>query len=303
VIYADGSATVSTAAHDLGTGAYTILTQIAAETLGLPVEKVTVKLGDTVLPMAPVAGGSQTSASAGSAVKVACAKALSALKERAGADPQSPLHQKSAKAISVENGRIFVKENPVMGETVPELLKRNGGRPIEAKADTSPPSKADDANPAAGNLVNPERLSKYAWGAQFVEVRIDPQLGRILVPRSVGAFAAGKILNAKTAHSQIMGGIVWGLSMALFENTVHDPSRGKVVNDNLADYLVPVNPDIASIDCFFVDEPDTQVNPIGAKGIGEIGITGVAAAVCNAVYHATGKRIRELPITLEHLLA
>jgi xanthine dehydrogenase YagR molybdenum-binding subunit len=302
-IKADGSATVSTAAHDLGTGAYTVLTQAAAETLGIPVERITTKLGDSDLPMSPVAGGSQTTASSGSAVKMAALKAVASLKERAGADPKSPLFKKQAKEIDVGDGRIFVKGDPSKGETIAELLQRNGGRPIEGKADVTPPSRPGDANQSAGGSTNKEKFSKNAWGAQFVEVHIDPQLGKIRVPRLVGAFAAGKILNAKTAHSQIMGGIVWGLSMGLFEHTVHDPVRAKVVNDNLADYLVPVNPDVQTIDCFFVDEPDKEVNPIGAKGIGEIGITGVAAAISNAVYHATGKRIRELPITLEKLMA
>ena len=301
-ILADGRVVVSTAAHDLGTGTYTVLAQLASETLGVPIENVKVELADTVLPQAPGSGGSQTAASAGSAVKAACEKALSALKERATADPASPLSGKEAKAITVADGRIFLKENPSTGESIVDLLRRNGGRPVEGKSDVSPPSKPNAEHEDAGAAQNVEQYSKHAWGAQFAEVRIDLQLGHIRVARWVGAFAGGRILNAKTAHSQIMGGIVWGISMALFEHTVYDPHRAKVVNDNLADYLVPANADIPPIDCFFVEERDEHVNPIGVKGIGELGITGAAAAVANAVYHATGKRLRDLPITLDRVI-
>jgi xanthine dehydrogenase YagR molybdenum-binding subunit len=299
----DGIAVVKTAAHDLGTGAYTILAQIAAATLGIPVEQIVVRLGDTDFPPAPAAGGSQTSASVGSAVKVVSQKALAALKERAGADPASPVFQVAAKDVAVGHGRIFIMDNPSKGESISDLLRRNGGRPVVAQGSAVPPAKPGQDNTPSANPENIERYAKNAWGAQFAEIQIDPDLSTIRVTRLVGAFAAGKILNAKTAHSQIMGGIVWGVSMALLEQTVHDPVRGHVVNDNLADYLVPVNRDIPQIDCFFVDEPDHVVNPLGVKGIGEIGITGVAAAISNAVYHATGRRIRDLPITLDKLLA
>jgi xanthine dehydrogenase YagR molybdenum-binding subunit len=301
-IKADGTASVKTAAHDLGTGAYTILAQITSETLGIPVGRIEVKLGDTDLPTAPAAGGSQTSASVGSAVKVACQKALASLKERASADENSPLFQIKAKELAVTNGRIFAAQDSSKGESVADLLGRNGSRPVTAQGSAAPPSKPGQDTPVTDPEAM-EKYSKYAWGAQFAEVRIDPALREIRVPRLVGAFAAGKILNAKTAHSQIMGGIVWGVSMALLEHAIHDPVKGHVVNANLADYMVPVNPDIRQIDCFFVDEPDKVVNPLGAKGVGEIGITGVAAAICNAVYHATGMRVRELPITLDKILA
>ncbi len=301
-ILADGRAIIGTASHDLGTGTYTILTQIAAETLGIPPDRVTVQIADTTLPEAAVSGGSQTAASVGSAVQAACMKALSSLKERASGDDRSPLFKKQAPEIAVGDGRIFKKEEPSTGEAIGDLLRRNGGRPIDARSDVTPPSKPSESSENAGASQNLEQFSKHAWGAQFVEVRIDPELKEIRVPRVVGAFAAGRILNAKTARSQIMGGIVWGLSMALLEQTIYDPRRGKVVNDNLADYLVPVNPDIGQIDCFFVDEKDEHVNPLGVKGVGELGITGVAAAVVNAIYHATGRRVRELPVTLDKLL-
>jgi xanthine dehydrogenase YagR molybdenum-binding subunit len=293
-LLADGRAIISTAAHDLGTGTYTTMTQIAAETLGLPVGQVKVELADTAFPQAAGAGGSQTSASVGPAVQAACKKVLASAKERATADPKSPLFQKTAEEIDAGEGRLFLKSRPNVGETIASLLQRNGGRPIEASSESGPPAVAQGEGGKP-----PEEFSKHAWGAQFVEVRIDQRLGEIRVSRVVGAFAAGRILNAKTARSQITGGIVWGISAALLEHTIYDPNRAKVVNDSLADYLVAVNPDIPPIDCFFVEEKDEHVNPLGVKGIGELGITGAAAAVANAVYHATGKRCRDLPITLE----
>jgi xanthine dehydrogenase YagR molybdenum-binding subunit len=293
-VLADGRAVVGTASHDLGTGTYTILSQIASETLGIPIERIKVELGDSRLPEAAGAGGSQTTASVGNAVQAAAKKALDHLKERAAADPKSPLHEKDAKDMAVGGGRIFLKDEPSTGESIADLLTRNGGRPIEVRADITPGG--------AGEGKPKFPFSAHAWGAQFAEVRINPRLGEIRVSRFVGAFAAGRIVNPKTARSQVMGGIVWGISMALMENTIYDPNRGKVVNDNLADYLVPVNHDIPPIDCFFVDEEDKQVNPLGVKGVGELGNTGSAAAVANAVYHATGRRLRDLPITLDQLL-
>jgi xanthine dehydrogenase YagR molybdenum-binding subunit len=301
-IRADGSAVVSTAAHDLGTGAYTILAQIASDALGIAVSQIQVKLGDSRLPMSPGAGGSQTSASAGSAVSAACRKAQSALRERAIADPQSPFFQKQAKTIRVSQGKIELIDDSSITETIADLLGRNGGRAIAATATVGPPKKPTDPDLQSADPENIERFSKHAWGAQFAEVRIDPDLRELRVTRMLGAFAAGRILNPKTAHSQIMGAMVWGIGMALLERTVYDPSRGRVVTDSLADYLVPVNADIPSIECFFVDEPDRMVNPLGVKGIGELGITGAAAAIANAVYHATAIRVRDLPITLDMLL-
>lgn len=300
-LLADGRAIVSTASHDLGTGTYTTMTQIAAETLGLAPGNVKVELGDTSLPEAAVAGGSQTSASVGPAVKEACEKVLSAVKERAAADPKSPLFEKEPSTIETAEGRLFLKDNPATGETIAALLQRNGGRPLEARSDSAPPG-GTRPHEDAGAGEQQQQFSKHAWGAQFAEVRVNPTLGEIRVSRFVGAFAAGRILNAKTARSQLMGGIVWGISMALLEHTVYDPNRGKVVNANLADYLLPVNPDIPPIDCLFVEEKDDKVNPLGVKGIGELGVTGAAAAVANAVYHATGKRFRDLPMTLERVL-
>lgn len=300
-LLADGRAIVSTAAHDLGTGTYTTMSQIAAQTLGLPLSQVKVELADTAFPQAAVAGGSQTSASVGPAVQAACMKALSSAKERATADPKSPLFGKSAQDIESGEGRLFLKANPSVGESIAALLERNGGRPIEALSESGPPGGSGQTQDA-GSGKPPQEYSKHAWGAQFCEVRVNERLGEIRVSRFVGAFAAGRILNALTARSQVMGGIVWGISAALLEQTIYDPNRAKVVNASLADYLVAVNPDIPPIDCFFVEEKDEHVNPLGVKGIGELGITGAAGAVANAVYHATGKRFRNLPITLDQLI-
>lgn len=303
----DGRLLVTTASHDLGTGTYTILTQIAAESFGLRPEQVKVEIADTVLPEAPVSGGSQTAASVGSAVKLACQKGTTLLFERAAADPQSPLHKKPAAQMALAGGRVFLKDSPSTGEPITDLLKRNGGRAIEADSDAKPelnagPSSAEGEAAGKPKPPSPSEFSKHAWGAQFCEVHVDEQLRQLRVARFTGAFAAGRILNAKTAHSQVLGGIVWGISAALHEEIVLDPRRGKIVNDNLADYLVPVNPDVPAIDCFFVKEEDPNVNPLGVKGVGELGITGAAAAIVNAVYHATGMRIRDLPVRMDKLL-
>jgi len=277
-LLADGPrAILSLAAHDLGTGTYTILTQIVAESLGLKPEQVKIELGDTALPEAPAAGGSQTAASCGSAAKLVCQKMTRSLFERAVADPQSPLHKKEANKLAVGDGLIFIRESPHVGEPIRDLLKRDGGRALEADIDVkssenplgpdSPEGQGAGGNPKP---PQPDDFSKHAWGAQFAEVRIDERLREIRVARFVGAFAAGRILNPKTARSQLLGGIVWGISMALHEETILDPRRGKVVNDNFADYLIPVNPDVPPIDCIFVEEHDRYVNPIGAKGVGEL---------------------------------
>jgi xanthine dehydrogenase YagR molybdenum-binding subunit len=202
--------------------------------------------------------------------------------------------------MAVGEGRIFLKSDPSKGETIAALLQRNGSRPLEARSDVSPPAKQEQED--AGAAQPKDQYSKHAFGAVFAEVRINQKLGEIRVARVVAAYAAAKILNAKTARSQILGGIVWGIGMALLENTVYDPIHGKVVNHNLSEYLVPTNADVPKMDVFFVDEPDDKVNDIGAKGIGEIGNTGIAGAIANAAFHATGKRFRDIPITLDQLL-
>jgi xanthine dehydrogenase YagR molybdenum-binding subunit len=243
----DGSVLVQSGTQELGTGAYTIFTQIVAEVLKLPIDRITFQLGDTQFPRAPISAGSQTSAAVGNAVYIAACM----LRDR--------------------------------------LRERSDSQPIEAHANATP----------AGSE---EEYSTHAYGAQFAEVEVDPEFGEVRVVRHTGVFAAGRVLNAKTARSQLIGGITWGIGMALMEATVSDKRTGRVMSANLVDYHVPVNADVPAIDIHLLEERDEHVNPIGVKGIGEIGITGVAAAIANAVYHATGKRVRDLPITPERLL-
>ncbi len=247
ILNTDGTYTVRSGTQDIGTGTYTICTQIAADALGVPVEKVRFELGDTRMPKAPVSGGSMTAASVGPAVWNAC----KALREKIAAGGKAPLM-------------------------------------AEGKA---APSKESE-----------QKHAERSWGALFGEVRVDPELGIIRVPRIVATYSVGRVLNAKTAASQFQGGIVWGLGMALFEESVLDRRDGRIVNGNLAEYHVPTNADIGAIEVAFVPENDTAFNELGARGIGEIGITGVTGLVANAVWHATGRRIRELPITLDKLL-
>jgi len=245
----DGSLLVKAGTQDIGTGTYTIMAQIAADTFGVPVERVRFELGDTDLPETPVSGGSQTAASTGTAVKAA----VQDLKDKLAANPAA-------------------KPTELMGE---------------AKTQENPQRKG---------------YSCHSFGAHFVEVKVDSDLREVRVTRGVSAFAAGTILNRKTAHSQFMGGMVWGIGFALHEHTVRDERSGRVVTRDLADYHVPVNLDVPDLEIIMVDEKDEIVNAVGAKGIGEIGITGMAAAIANAVYHATGKRVRDLPITIDKLL-
>ncbi len=286
-ILADGSAVVQSGAQEMGMGTATVQTQLAAELLGIPIERVRFELGDTRLPKAPVAGGSMQTASVGSAVKGAVQAALKKLTDFAVADIASPLHGAAAADVASADGRLFLRSNSANGETFVSILNRHYLPAVEAQFDATP-AKSE--------------YSAHAFGAHFIEVAVDPDLARVQVRRVVSAFAAGRILNAKTARSQYLGGIVQGIGMALLEQTHIDENLSRFTNANFAEYLVPVNADIVSIDPILVEEVDEHANPIGVKGIGEIGIVGVAAAVANAVYHATGKRVRDLPITIEKLL-
>ncbi len=286
----DGTAEVRSGGVDIGTGAYTAFTQIAAETLGIPVAGIRMDLGDSTFPVAPVAGGSQLTASVGSAVKLAALDARAKLAALAIADPASPLHGVDAAALDARDGRLFVRAQPERGERFGAIVDRAGGGVVEGSSDAAPGALA-------------EAYAMHAFGAQFAEVRVDPALGEVRLVRQVGAFASGRIVNAKTARSQYLGGMVFGAGMALLEETRYDHRSGRIMNANLSEYLVPVNPDIADVDIILVPEEDPHVNPIGVKGIGEIGIVGAAAAIANAVFHATGKRIRDLPIAPEKLLA
>ncbi len=288
-VLADGSAQVRTAASDIGPGTYTAMTQIAADALGLPVARVKFELGDSKMPKAPVEGGSMTVASVGSAVHEAALAARHKVLALATGDDGSPLHKAEPDGVDAADGRLFRKKEPGRGETYADILRRHKKESVEVTQESKPGEEQ-------------KKFSMHAFGVQFVEVRVDPDFGTVRVARVVSGFAAGRIINPKTAHSQAIGGIVGGLGMALLEEGVRDRRNGRVVNANLEQYMVPVNADVPELDVFFVDEEDKHVNPIGAKGLAELSLVGVAPAVANAVYHATGKRIRDLPITLDKLL-
>ncbi|HET6281167.1 MAG TPA: xanthine dehydrogenase family protein molybdopterin-binding subunit [Polyangia bacterium] len=285
----DGTLLVQAGTQDIGTGTYTIMTQIAADAVALPLEQVRFELGDTAFPETPVSGGSQTAASTGSAVKRAGLELRAKLVELSRAHPESPLSGLAPDGIDAAGGALFSKHHPDKRDSYAAIVARSGQPEIVVQVENKSPEDR-------------KKYSTHSFGAQFVEVRVDEDLGEVRVARCVGAFGAGKILNARTGRSQFQGGIVWGIGFALEEHTVRDHRTGRAVTRDLADYHVPVHADVPDIDVIMVDEDDPHVSGVGAKGIGEIGITGVVAAIANAVFHATGKRVRELPITLDKLL-
>jgi xanthine dehydrogenase YagR molybdenum-binding subunit len=287
---ADGKLEVSSATADIGTGTYTIMTQIAAETLGLPLEAVTFKLGDTDMPEAPVQGGSWTAASVGTAVKNVCEAIGEKLLKLAQKMEGSPLKGASMDEVEFVNGQIRLRQDPDNAVVIRDVLQASGETKLET--DTS----------AAPNMLKQANHSMHSHNAVFVEVEVDEELGTVHVTRVLNAVAAGRILNPKTARSQVLGSIVWGISMALMEETIMDHKFGRYMNHNYSEYHIPVQADIHDIEVLFVEEEDDVVNPLGVKGVGEVGLLGVAAAITNAVYHATGKRVRELPIYLDKLL-
>jgi xanthine dehydrogenase YagR molybdenum-binding subunit len=281
---------VRAGSQEIGCGTYTIMAQVAADALGLPVDRVRFELGDTDLPPTPPSVGSATASSTGPAVNAAAMAARQKLVQMAIADAASPLHGAREDDVRAADGRLSLASDSSKSETVEALIARNGGQPVEARVDLRP-------------TPDQQQYSMHSFGAVFSEVRVDRDLGLIRVPRVVAVYGGGKILNVKTATSQMIGGIVWGISQALLEETHIDPHSGRYVNADLAEYHVPVNADIGSIDVTFVPEEDAHVNPIGVKGVGEIPIVGVAGSIANAIFHATGKRVRDLPITLDTLLA
>lgn len=286
-LFAEGNALVSTSAHDLGTGAYTVFTQIAADALGLPVEKVKVEMGDSNLPPGPLAGGSCSTATVSHMIYNAVASLQKKLAQMATADAESPLKGLRAAELKVEGTELVSADGSKRASAL-DLVRRSGKPAVEADGMVMP---------------GPEEYAFHSFGVQFVEVAIDDLDPRVQVRRVVSMFDAGRIVNPKTARSQLVGGIVWGIGMALTEETHWDDRTGRCVNDNLADYAVPVNADIpASVEVLWTDKPDPHIGPLGGRGIGEIGITGVAAAIANAVYNATGKRVRDLPITPDKLI-
>jgi xanthine dehydrogenase YagR molybdenum-binding subunit len=289
LLTADGKLMVSSATLDIGTGTYTIMAQIAAETLGLPIEDVTFRLGDSSLSRSPVEGGSWTASTVGSAVKAVCDKIGKKLFQSARKLDGSPLAGAKLEDVTFADGQIRLLSDPSRAVSLIEAMRSGGLSAIEENA-------------SSGHRANEMQYSRLTHSAVFAEVKIDPELGIIRISRIVSAVAAGRILNPKTARSQVLGAIVGGIGTALEEESVIDHAFGRFMTHNLADYHVPVNADVHNIEVILVPEQDEIVNPLGAKGLGEAGIVGVAAAIANAVFHATGKRIRELPITLDKLL-
>ncbi len=285
-----GRAIVGAATQDLGTGTYTIMAQTAADGLGLDPTQVEVILGDSTLPKSVVSGGSQTAASLCPAITDACGQAKVKLLQMASDDPSSPLYGQPTEKLQLGGGRIFVQAAPGTGETIAALLTRNGGKPI-------------DANGSAEPTEDSKSFALQSWGAVFAEVAVDVDTHMPQVRRIVATYDIGKLMNNKTGINQLQGGIVWGVSMALEEDTHLDETYGRFVNRNLAEYHVPVNADIGVLDVTVLNIPDTTFSPLGARGIGEIGITGAAAAVGNAIFNATGKRVRNFPITPDKLMA
>ena len=287
VLTANGHAEVSCGTADIGTGTYTIMAQVAADMLGLPIDNITVKLGDSTLPHAEVEGGSWTAASVSNAIATAAAEICKELLALAQKIPDSPLAKAKAGDVRLADGAIVSKTDANRTVSIAEAMRHGAVDRLECE-------KSAEFN-------NDGKHASNTHSAVFAEVKVDEQIGIIRVTRVVNAVAAGRILNTKTAGSQIMGSVVWGIGMALHEETLVDHRFGRVMNANIAEYHVPVNADVHDIEVIFVDEPDDLVNPLGIKGVGEIGLVGVAAAITNAVYHATGKRVRDLPITLDKL--
>jgi xanthine dehydrogenase YagR molybdenum-binding subunit len=290
VLHADGRVAVEIGAHDMGQGAWTALAQIAADALGLDAGAIAFRIGSSDLPDAGIAGGSSTTATAGVALHRAGESAIATLAEIAASDPGSPLFGAGNAGVIARDGRLVRRDDGERGESFTTILRRAGRASVEGRGRAAPDQAAQ------------ERYAMHAHGAVFAEVKVDPELGQIRVSRLVGAFAAGRIVNPRMVESQYYGGMIWGLSFALHEAAVMDGRSGRVMNANFAEYRVPVNADVPSVEAILVEEEDPHVNALGIKGVGEIGITGTAGAIVNAVWHATGVRVRSLPVTLDRLL-
>jgi xanthine dehydrogenase YagR molybdenum-binding subunit len=302
----DGRTRVEIAGHEIGNGAYTVIAQAAAEKLGVPYEKVSVFIGDSDLPPAPVAGGSNSTASTCSAVMMVCDQVRQRLFK--AVLPQESLVDKAKETVGI--GQTASKQAAKSDQplNIEQAFDALGVGVVEEYGEWKPDGAPMDSFKAMHNgqmrmVGGGEMKDKiaYAFGAEFVEVRINRWTHEIRVPRLLGAFAAGHIMNPRTARSQLMGGLIWGMSSALHEATELDERYARYVNDNLADYLVPVNADVPSVEVIMLSEQDDHINPAGVKGIGELGNVGTNAAICNAIFHATGQRIRKLPVRLEQL--
>jgi xanthine dehydrogenase YagR molybdenum-binding subunit len=290
---ANGDLLIETASSDIGTGTYTILAQIASDTLGIPVDQIQVKIGDSHLPMSPIEGGSWTAASAGAAVEATCRSLGEKLLKAAEKVRNSPLDGAKVGDVVFDHGRIVSKTDPAKSVSYGEAITASGETSLEVE---------ETVSAGVSGMISQMRKSRNTHSAVFAEVKIDEELGVVRVTRIVCAVAAGRIINPKTARSQILGGVVMGIGMALHEETFTDHRLGRIMNHDLAEYHVPANADIGDIEVIFVNEPDPEVTPLGVKGVGEIGIVGTAAAVANAIFHATGKRLRDLPMTIDKIL-
>jgi xanthine dehydrogenase YagR molybdenum-binding subunit len=290
VIRSNGSGVMETGAHDMGQGAWTAFAQIAADALGLDLERMEFKAGSSDLPDAGIAGGSAHTATAGMAIHNAGAAVIAALADLATGDDRSPLFGAGNAGVIARDGLLFRRDDETRSESYADILGRAGLAQIEARGKGA-------ADPAAQSAY-----AMHAHGAVFAEVKVDPDLGQVRVSRMVGAFAAGRIINPHLVRSQIYGGMIWGLSFALHERAVMDPRSGRTLNANLGEYYVPVNADVPPMEAIMIEENDPHVNALGIKGVGEIGITGSAGAIANAVWHATGIRVRRFPIGLDDLL-
>ena len=290
VLRRDGTGRVELGAQDMGQGAWTALAQIAADSLGLDLEQLEFRAGSSDLPDAGIAGGSSHTATAGMAIHGAGADAIAKLAELAMNDERSPLFGANNAGVLARGGRLIRRDDESRSESYAEILARAGLAGIEGRGS------------AGGDPFAQKPYAMYAHGAVFAEVKVDPELGQIRATRLVGAFAAGTIINPRLVRSQYYGGMIWGVSFALHERAALDPRSGRVMNANLAEYHVPVNADMPPLEAILVEEADPHVNALGIKGVGEIGITGTAGAIANAVWHATGVRVRRFPITVEQLI-
>jgi xanthine dehydrogenase YagR molybdenum-binding subunit len=312
LLMADGSVKVQSATQDIGTGTYTIMAQTAADALGVPVERITVEIGDASLPPAPVSGGSQTTASVNPAVLAAGEMLRKDLMMLALNDAKSKLNGRKPEEIEFAEAKFFVKGDSSKSDVYADIMKRNNKTMMESCATAMPASGGGLGGNQAPCSTAPlskeensdnKKYSFHSFGAQFAEVWVDEDFGTIRVKRFVSVQDVGRIMNEKTARSQIIGGVIYGLGQALMEATEYDKRWANPVTRHLGDYHVPVNLDVPVIDVHFIGKPDAHISPIGARGIGEIGITGVAAAVANAVFNATGKRLRDLPLTPDKLIS
>lgn len=291
VVRRDGTGIVETGAHDMGQGAWTALAQIAADSVGLGLDQVEFRAGTSDLPDAGIAGGSGHTATAGMAVHTAGAEAIARLADLATADERSPLFGAGNAGVIARAGRLHRRDDERRSESYSDILARAGLSEVEGRGSGA-------ADPAAQATY-----AMYAHGAVFAEVKVDPTLGQTRVTRLTGAFAAGRVINPRLVRSQYFGGMIWGLSFALHEQAMTDRRSGRVMNANLAEYHVPVNADVPPMEALLIEEHDPYVNPLGVKGVGEIGITGTAGAIANAVWHATGVRVRRFPIRIDDLVA